>query len=211
MKYLTQNTLQEMKMYQMDRDIPTWEHRFNVIDAWMTSFRMSPEIFLSVFRDIKKENGLQYKSQMLWRGFEIRILTENYLKYRSENIPIFVNGDGKCQSWSRTRQGSIEWMKMNWTTHPVDQKDITKGSSYIFLVSANIHESEILIDVQQDLLEIVDPSWFEDNGLKELAQDASRQITRTFAKENEMIVCPDHREIPTLSVEVFKITGDAML
>jgi hypothetical protein len=37
----------------MNEDVITWEHCFDVIDAWMTSLRMSPEVFLSVFRDIK--------------------------------------------------------------------------------------------------------------------------------------------------------------
>jgi hypothetical protein len=36
--------------------------------------------------------------------------------------------------------------------------------------------------------------------LKVLAQDVSRQITGTFAKKSQIIVCHDHREIPALSV-----------
>lgn len=183
-----------------------WKNRLDTIDDWLYSMVHKPQKYMLVFNKINHEYALNYPSQILWRGFTVWIDSEEKMeKYRSVELPVFAHGNGRCQSWSQTSKGSKAWMRMGYEVVPDKQENIKKPQGYIFIVSAEIKSSEILIDVQNDLSQIINPSRFDSPVLKNLAKSVHRKMMGMFKREKEMIVLSHRKEIPTLSREVFRI------
>lgn len=183
-----------------------WKNRLDTIDDWLYSIVDKPNRYISAFRKINHEYALSYPSQVLWRGFTVWIDSKEKMeKYRSVELPVFAHGNGRCQSWSQTPEGSKAWMKIGYNVVPDKQENIKERQGYVFIVGAEIKSSEILVDVQNDLSQIVKPSRFNDAELKHWATSVHRKMTGMFKREKEMIVLSHRKEIPTLSREVFRI------
>lgn len=193
----------------MNRD-NIWRKRFKMLDDWFFSYiKTSREKYLSVFSDMREESGIIYRSQKLWKAFRVSVKTENdALKYRSPDFRFYVKGQKIPQSWAEQKSGSIAWMNLSWKIKKIEREQIMKGREYVFLVSANVDGSEIVLNIWKDLAAIIDLDFenLHDEEIKFIASVSLNSLKKgQWSKEKEVVVCLKDREVPALSVEVYEI------